>query len=186
MVSGVAIMTLRYIPVADRNLVLTGYTGPGQPAIGRQIAALLHKPFVNINLQIEERHGMTSEEIRARFGESRLKTLETEVVQEVLLHRNAVIRIDGQTLLHANHFERFLETGPVICLTASLDSVLQNLHLSLGARYHNPNERALALGHMQREWAVRKLSGIHEIDTTYMAETEIVDAVIKLWQAVVL
>ncbi len=178
-------MTLRYIPVADRNLILTGYTGPGQPAIGREIAALLHKPFVNINMQIEERHGLTSEEIRNRFGASRLKTLETEVVQEALLHRNAVIRVDGQTLLHGKHFERFQETGPVICLTASLDSVLQSLHLTLGARYHNPEERALALGHVQREWAVRKLSGIYEIDTTYMTETEIVEAVINQWQAVV-
>ena len=178
-------MTLRYIPVVDRNLILTGYTGPGQPAIGRQIAALLQMPFVNINMQIEERHGMTSEEIRTRFGASRLKTLEIEVVQEALLHRNAVIRVDGQTLMHGKHLERFQETGPIICLTASLDSVLQSLHLMLGARYHNPDERALAVGHMQREWAVRKLAGIYEIDTTYMAEAAIVEAVINQWQAVV-
>ncbi|MBZ0303883.1 MAG: hypothetical protein K8J31_29365 [Anaerolineae bacterium] len=176
----------RFIPVSDQNLILTGYTGPRQPAIGRQVAALLQRPFVNIDMQIEERHGLTIDEIRARFGESRLKTLEAEVVQEALLHRSAVIRVSGQTLLHSSHFDRFQSTGPVICLVASLDSVLQNLHLALGARYHNPNERALALGHLQREWAVRQCAGIYEIDTTYRSETEIADRVIALWQQLVL
>src|SRR5690606_41436702 len=77
-----------------------------------------------------------------RSGETRLKTLEAEVVQEALLYRSAVIRVSGQTLLHSNNYGRFSATGPVVCLVASLDSVLQNLHLTLGARYHDPNERS--------------------------------------------
>jgi hypothetical protein len=64
--------------------------------------------------------------------------------------------------------------------------VLQNLHLTLGARYHNPNERALVLGELQREWAVRSCPGLYEIDTTYKTESEIADAVIALWQQLVL
>ena len=174
-----------FISASDHNLILTGYTGPGQRAIGRRVADVLHKPFVNIDMQIEERNGLTIEQIRAQFGESRLKTLEAEVVQEALLHRGAVLRVGGQTLLHGNHFERFLETGPIICLVASLDSVLQSLHLTLGSRYHDPDERALALGVVRREWAVRAMPGIREIDTTYLAEEEIVRAVVDLWQEVV-
>jgi len=177
---------IRPIPVADRNLILTGYTGPMQPAIGRRVSELLKMPFVNIDLQIEERNDMSTDEIRARFGESRLKTLEAEVVQEALLHRSAVIRIGGQTLMHSNYHQRFLQTGPIICLATSLDSILQNLHLTLGARYHNPDERALALGYVQREWAVRSLPDIYEIDTTYLTEEETATAVIDLWQQVVL
>ncbi|MAS36945.1 MAG: hypothetical protein CL610_23275 [Anaerolineaceae bacterium] len=179
-------VTTRYIPVSDRNLILTGYTGPGQPAIGRRVAATLQRTFVNVDLQVEERQGMTIDDIRLRFGESRLKTLEAEVVHEALLYRSAVIRVGGQTLMRTGHYDRFVETGPVICLVASLDSVLQNLHLTLGARYHNPDERSLALGHVKREWAVRASPGIHEIDTTYMTEAEIADAVIDLWRQLVL
>lgn len=176
----------RRLPVADRNLILTGYTGPTQPAIGRRVASMLGMPFVNIDMAVEERNEMSIEDIRARFGESRLKTLEAEVVQEALLHRSAVIRVSGQTLAHSHYYERFQETGPIICLVATLDSVLQSLHLTLGARYHNPDERALALGHVQREWAVRQLPDIYEINTTYMTEEEIATAVIDLWQQVVL
>lgn len=178
-------VSTRLLPISDRNLILTGYTGPYQPLIGSKVARLMEMPFVNIELNIEERSEMSIDEIRTVFGESRLKTIAAEVVQETALRRSAVIRISGQTLMQTNHYERFLETGPVICLVASLDAVLHSLHLSLGARYHNPDERGLALGYLQREWAVRKLPNIHEIDTTYMSEDEIIEAVIHRWQEVV-
>jgi len=67
-----------------------------------------------------------------------------------------------------------------------LDAMLQRLHLHLGARYHNPEERALALGQLKREWAVRKMEGIHEINMTYMAEDEVIDTVISRWQELAL
>jgi hypothetical protein len=38
---------------------------------------------------------------------------------------------------------------------------------------------------VEREWAVRALPGIYEIDTTYLSEDEIVETVIELWQQVV-
>ncbi len=178
-------LTTNILPVSDHNLILTGYTGPYQPLIGRRIAQLLHMPYINIEWQVEERAGLSLDEIRTRFGESHLKMLENEVMQEAILNRNAVIRISGHVLRHNRRYERFLETGPIICLVAELDSVLQGLHLSLGARYHNPAERGLALGHLQREWAARSLPGILEINTTYMTEDDIVEAVIREWQAVV-
>jgi shikimate kinase len=166
----------------DRNLILTGYTGPNQPAIGRQIAQHLGITFLNVENQVEERAGMDMDELRARYGEARLKTLEAEVIEEALLHRGAVIRISGQTLLHADYAQRLGATGPIICLVATLDAVLQRLHLAMGARYHNPQERAAALGYVKREWAVRKLEGIHELDITYMSEDEAIAATIALWR----
>lgn len=177
-------MTTRILTAPDENLILTGYTGPNQPQIGRRVAERLGARLFNIEREIEERTGMTAAEIRSTYGASRLKTIESEVVQEAVLYRGAVIRISGQTLMHSNHYERLRETGPVLCLVSSLDSVLQSLHLSLGARYHNPNERALALGELKREWAVRRLPDIHEIRTTYLTPDEIAEAVVEYWQRV--
>ncbi len=173
------------LTLSERNLILTGYTGPNQPQIGRRVAERLGVRLFNVEREIEERTGMTPAEIRTTYGESRLKTLESEVVQEAVLYRGAVIRISGETLMHGSHFERLKENGEVMCLVSSLDSVLQTLHLSLGARYHNPNERALALGELKREWAVRKLPGIHEIWTTYLTPDEIAEKVVEFWQRIV-
>ncbi|MEO8612539.1 MAG: shikimate kinase [Chloroflexota bacterium] len=167
---------------ADRNLILTGYTGPNQPPIGQQIAERLKMRYVNVELHIEMREGMASEAVRTRYGDARLKTVESEVMQDVLLNRSSVIRVSGQTLLRSDYAKRLGETGPIICLVASLGAVLQRLHLSLGRNYHNPHERALAIGYLKREWAVRKLDGIHEIDTTYLSEADVMNTLIGIWQ----
>jgi shikimate kinase len=170
------------LPYLDRNLILTGYTGPNQPVVGRVVAERLKLRYVNVDLLIEERADMSIDDVRARFGEARLKMMESEVMQDALLYRGVVMRASGQTLLRGDYGKRLAETGPIVCLVVSLDTVLRRLHLSLGGRYHNPQERALALGQLKREWAVRKLDGVHELDVTYLNEAEIVDTVIERWR----
>jgi shikimate kinase len=183
-VSGLAELGV-LLPYSDRNLILTGYTGPNPPRIGLQVSERLKMRYVNVELQIEARAGMPMDEVRTRYGDARLKTLEAEVMQDVLLYRGAVIRIGGAMLLRGDMAKRVQETGVVICLVVSLDAVLQRLHLSLGRNYHNPHERALAIGNLKREWAVRKIEGVHELDTTYLSEAETMDAIVELWQKAV-
>jgi shikimate kinase len=180
-------MTIRHIlPITDTNLIITGYIGPNQPPISRRVAGELGMRFIDVDRLVEDAAGMPPDQMRERFGASRLKTLETQVVQDAMLNRGGVIRISGGTLLNSGGFDGMAATGPIVCLVASLDRVLQRLHLALGARYHNPDERALALGHLKREWAIRGRPGIHEIDTTYMSEAEIIDAVLTFWQDIIL
>ncbi len=173
------------LPYSDRNLILTGYTGPNQPRIGMQVAERLKIRYVNVELQIESRAGMPIDTLRAQYGEAQLKTLEMEIMQDVLLYRGAMIRVSGGTLLHADYASRLRTTGAIICLVVTLDAVLQRLHQSLGRNYHDPHERAMAIGHLKREWAVRKLDGIHELDVTDYSEEETIEAVITLWQKTV-
>jgi shikimate kinase len=172
------------LPNPDRNLILTGYNGSNVPALGQRIAEQVRLPFVNVDAQVETRAGMPTTAFRDRYGDARLKTLEAEVMQDALLRRGSVIYVSGRSLMIGDYGQRIQQTGPIICLVATLDSVLQRLHLTLGARYHNPGERSLAVGQLKREWAVRKLDGIHELDTTSLAESDISDAVIALWRRV--
>ncbi|MEP7291039.1 MAG: shikimate kinase [Chloroflexota bacterium] len=164
----------------DQNLILTGYIGPGQLVVARRTAERLRMPFVDFESILEERADLSGEEMRIRFGEARLKTLESELVSEVMLYRGTVIHISGKTL--GANFERLSGTGPIICVVATLDAVLRRLHLALGARYHNPNERELALGTLRREWAIRKQRGINEIDTSYLSEDQTVEAIAACWR----
>ncbi len=171
-----------FLPSSERNLILTGYIGVETQQLGRQIAEQLRMPFVNLHAQIAERLGLSIDEIRTYYGETRLKAIEMEIIQEAALRRSTVIRVSGRTLLNADHLARLQTTGPVIGLVIGLNAMLQRLHMSMGARYHDPRERAFALGDLKREWAVRGKSGIHEVDATYMQYDEVMQAVIALWQ----
>ncbi|MBI1279074.1 MAG: hypothetical protein GC179_13180 [Anaerolineaceae bacterium] len=166
----------------DRNLILTGYTGTSQPMIGQQVADRLKMRYVNVDSLLEARGEMDIEDMRTRYGETRLKMLETEVMQDVMLYRGAVIRVSGQTILRTETTARLLDTGIIICEVVALDAVLRQLHLSLGGRYHNPGERALAIGHLKREWAIRKVEGVHEINVTNMTETQMINAICAMWE----
>lgn len=172
------------LPLTQRNLIITGYIEPNKPRIGRQIASELRMPFVDVEEQMRQRYGDDIEGLRQQYGERHLKTLQDEMMAEISLHRNSVIRVNGTVLVSGDHFEVLQRTGPIVCLVARLDAVLQRLHLTLGARYHDPGERQRQIGRLRREWAVRQKDGLYEIDATYMDEAAIAAAVCELWQQV--
>jgi shikimate kinase len=184
MVSGLAEVVMFTTTSIDRNLILTGYMGPTQLVIARHTAERLRLRFVDFEQLFEARAGSSRDDMRGLYGEARLKALESELVNEIVLYRGTVLHIGGQTLMHSSHLARLSETGDVIALVAALDVVLHRLHLALGARYHNPRERELALGVLKREWAVRKCAGIIEFDTSTLSEAEMVDALAARWREV--
>ena len=91
--------------------------------------------------------------------------------------------IGDDTLLRGDTRAALRQTGPVIALMASVDAVLQRLHLALGARYHNPREREIAIGRLRREWAIRGKEGVIELDTSALSDTETAEAVADRWRA---
>lgn len=172
------------LPLSERNLILTGYTGPNQPLIAKNVGERLKMPVVNVESQIAERVGMSIDEIRTYYGETRLKSIEQEILSETVLRRRTVIRISSATLMHGDSLAQIRGTGPVICLVTTLDAMLQRLHISMGARYYNAQERAAELSNLRREWSVRGAEGVIMVDTTYLTPQETVERVVSLWQDV--
>jgi shikimate kinase len=172
--------------LTDLNLIITGYIEPNRPRVARQLSERLNLQLVDVERQIEDRFGDSLANIRSIYGERRLKTVETDIMDEVALHRSTVIRVSGSTLLNSGHLKELQRTGPVICLVASLDSILKRIHLTLGARYHNPAERAVAVGGIQREWKIREQEDIYEFDATYKQEAELIDDIVVFWRDIAL
>jgi shikimate kinase len=165
----------------DFNLILTGSIGPSQLIVARRVADRLKVRFVDVEQELERRAEMLLEDFRTLFGDARLRALESEVISDLALYRGSVIHINGQFLAHSDHLARIANSGYVLCLVASLDAVLTRLHIALGARYHNPSARTLAIGALQRDWAIRGKPNVHEFDTTHMSDAEIVDTIVNLW-----
>lgn len=165
----------------DQNLILTGYIGPGQWQIARRTAEYLRIKFVDFEQRVETVAEMPGDEVRALFGEARLKTVEEQLLAEMSLYRGTLIHISGQALMRGG-LERLRPTGPVLCLVARLDFVLRRLHLAMGARYHDPRERDLAYGVINREWAIRNQAGITQLDVSTLSETQMVQALADRWR----
>lgn len=165
-----------------RNLVLTGFLGVGKTAVGRAIAAELNIEYYDLENEIEAREGVSAENIRSLLGETRLRNIESEVVRELALIRRAVLVITGPTLLDATNRTRLQDSGPLLCLTASLNEVLRRMHVAQGARFHAPDARAAVLGRMKREMRVLSLD-LPQLDTTGLPVETVTERAIEFWMS---
>jgi shikimate kinase len=170
------------ISLTDRNLILSGYTGSNPARIGAQVAERLAMPFVNFDVLLSERAGLSGDEVRRYYGERRLKAVESDLVEEARLRRQTVVRVGARTLLHPEHLARLADTGPVIVLTSTLDAILRRIHISMGGRYADPNERARELGELRQEWPVRQLTGVLVLDVTDLDIPQTVEAVVNAYR----
>ncbi len=174
------------MPIINRtpyqNLVLTGYMGVGKSAVGRGIAKELSIEFYDLENEIQLREGMSADNIRSLLGESRLKTVEAELIRELALVRRSIIAVSGLSLFDVNNAERLRATGPILCLTAALNEVLRRLHVSQGAHFHTPDARAVVLGRLKREMTVLKLN-YPQLDTTGLNIQTVTQRAIDFWMA---
>lgn len=175
-------MAREYPLHGDLNLIVTGYVEPNRPRISRQLALRLGLQMIDVEQQIEERTGDTVAQLRSLFGDRRLKAIETEIIDEIMLHRRALIRVSGTTVLNSGHRAELQRNGVIICLVASLDSILRRIHLTLGGRYHNPVERARAIGELQQEWKIREIADVVEFDATHVTEAILIERIVAFWR----
>jgi shikimate kinase len=165
----------------SQNLILTGYLGPSQLQIARMTAESLKMRLVDFEARLEANAGQPGAEIRELYGEMRLKTLEDELLTEITLYRGALLLLSSGTLLRGA-FDQLRANGVILVATASVDAVLQRLHIAMGARFHDPRERQFALAMIKREWAIRGHEGVIEVDTSGMNDAQMVEALITRWR----
>ena len=170
----------------DLNLIVTGYLEPNRPRISQQLALRLGLELIDVERMIEDRLGDTIEHMRQLYGERRLKAIETQIMDEIVLHRRALIRVAGSTLLNSGHLAELQRNGVIVCLVASLDSILRRIHLTLGARYHDPVERSRAIGELQREWRIRAVDNVVEFDATTITEAILIERIVTFWRELAL
>lgn len=80
------------------TLVLIGPMGAGKTKLGRRVAAILGKPFVDTDRMIVAEHG-TIAELFAQFGEAHFRALERVAVEDALA-QDAVVALGGGAVLN--------------------------------------------------------------------------------------
>ncbi len=80
----------------DRHLALIGFMGAGKSTLGRRVAAVLGRPFVDLDTRIEEATGRSIATIFAEDGEASFRQLEAELAVATLAPRElAVLALGG-------------------------------------------------------------------------------------------
>ncbi|HHL39775.1 MAG TPA: shikimate kinase [Deltaproteobacteria bacterium] len=162
------------------NVVLTGFMGTGKTAVGRALADRLGIAFIDTDELVVEEAGMSIPEIFARCGEARFRELERGVIERLTAGPGpgAVVSTGGGAVVDAVSRRRLKEWGLVVCLTASVDAILE--------RTASCKERPLLArgGRREVERLLRQRREAYGdshlvIDTTELSVGEVVDLIME-------
>jgi shikimate kinase len=141
--------------------------GAGKTTLGRRLARVLGRPFIDSDQQIEMRTGRTVREIFEADGEPAFRALEADALEEALATTSpCVIAAAGGTVLSDVNRERMRAGGTVVWLRAEAavlaDRVRNGAHRPL--LQDDPEATLLRLDAQRREL----YEGVadHIVDTT--------------------
>jgi len=106
------------VPLYRGNLFLVGLPGAGKSTLGRQLARRLHKRFVDADVELEQRLGVSIPTIFEIEGEAGFRDREEVTIAELTLLEGIVLSTGGGAVLRAANRVRLKENGTVIYLHA--------------------------------------------------------------------
>ena len=110
-----------------KNIILCGFMGSGKSTVGRRVAELSGRTFLDMDNYIEQKQGMTIPEIFHQKGEPAFRAMEAEAVKELSQKDGLVIASGGGTLLQKENADLFRSTGTVVLLDVSPAALKERL-----------------------------------------------------------
>lgn len=107
-------------------IVLIGFMGAGKSSVGKLIASKLGVPFIDTDAEVVARSGCSIAEIFKREGEPGFRSLEREVVAEVLGGTDAVVALGGGSLGDPDTRSE-IANATVVHLDVSYDEALKRV-----------------------------------------------------------
>lgn len=101
------------------NIVLLGFMGTGKTEVAKRLAENLGMQFVEMDSVIEEREGISINDIFSEKGEPYFRKVESDVVKELSDKNGLVISAGGGVVLNQNNIDNFQRNGVLICLNAT-------------------------------------------------------------------
>jgi len=122
------------IEPANSVIFLYGPPGSGKSTIGQTLAEVLSIPFWDLEEEIENHAGMPMAEIFAIEGEEGYHSRERRMLELLIGKVNGVVALGGSSLLDPQNRQRVTSAGPVLCLTAPVEKLIERLHTQVNKR----------------------------------------------------
>jgi len=111
--------------LGGRNVYLIGPMGSGKTAVGRRLATLLGKQFLDSDAEIEKRTGVDVRYIFEKEGEARFRQRERDVIADLTQLDDVVVATGGGAILDPANRERLAKTGTVVYLETTIDTLVR-------------------------------------------------------------
>ena len=125
--------------VDDTPIFLIGYRGTGKTTVARELAGRLGFGALDADDIIEEQAGKTIARIFAEDGEAAFRDFEAIAVHALCHERRMVVGLGGGAVLRDENRRAICGAGPVVWLTACVDTILARLAADPATAKRRPN-----------------------------------------------
>ncbi len=111
------------------NLILIGYMGCGKTSVGSCLARTGHRSFLDTDKLIEEKSGISINQIFEKQGEEAFRDMETDCLKELLEKKTeaTVISVGGGLPLREKNRGLLSRLGKVIYLRARPETIYERV-----------------------------------------------------------
>lgn len=133
------------------NIILCGFMGCGKTVVGKELAKIMGRKFIDTDDMIEKEQGMAIKAIFTARGEDYFRDLEYEVCRKAADERNCIISTGGGALTFDRNVEALKKGGKVVFLDASFDIICQRIGTSHNRPLFEDREKARQLYDERKE-----------------------------------
>ncbi|UOR10224.1 shikimate kinase [Halobacillus amylolyticus] len=126
--------SLREIPLREKSIVFVGFMGVGKTTIGRLVANKLHRSFIDVDQEIENKYQMSTSEIFKTIGERAFREEEKNFIIACCQQRLKIISLGGGAFLQEEIRNFCLANCIVFYLDISWDSWKERLSILVDSR----------------------------------------------------
>ena len=105
------------------NIVLCGFMGAGKTVVGKELAKIMGRKFVDTDEMIEEETGISIPAIFAARGEEYFRELEYEMCKKTANLKNVVVSTGGGAMTFERNVEAIKKGSKVVFPDASFDVI---------------------------------------------------------------
>lgn len=105
------------------NIVLCGFMGAGKTVVGKELAKIMGRKFVDTDELIEQEQGMAIAAIFAARGEDYFRELEYEMCKKVAEMKNVVVSTGGGAMTFERNVDAIKKGSKVVFLDASFNVI---------------------------------------------------------------
>lgn len=119
---------------AEKSIVFIGFMGVGKTTIGSLVAKKLHRPFIDIDEEIEKKYNMSINEIFATHGEKGFREIEKQTIRSFCEQPLKVISLGGGAFMQPEVREICLANCRVFYLDMSWEQWKERLNDLIDSR----------------------------------------------------
>ena len=122
----------------SKNIFLTGFMGAGKSSVGRLLAKLLNRPFVDLDEMIVQRENRTIADIFSVDGEKYFRDCETSVLNELCQQSVAIYATGGGIVVRDENRRAMKKVGRIVYLKTSWATLESRLRKSVNRPLVDP------------------------------------------------